>query len=403
MKYDFTSHIDRHGLDSVAVDSIGGTVWGIEPKAAKEGYDEIPMWVADMNFATCPSITSAIRTRLEHPLFGYFVPRDEYYDAVIKWQSEQNGFDNLSREEIGYENGVHGGICSALSVLTQPGDTVLLHSPAYVGFIGDLKQLGRYPSYSPLAKDRDGIWRMDFEDMERRIREKNIHLAIFCSPHNPTGRVWEKWELERAMELFAKYDVTVLSDEIWSDIIFAGQKHIPTRMVSEDAAMRTISFYAPSKTFNLAGMIGSYHIIHNPELRQRIRRYERSLCYNEMNILSMYALMGAYSEEGREWVKELRKVLEENCRYAVDFINKELPGCTASMPQGTYMIFMDVSEYAGAHDLTMDEILDAGWRVGVAYQDGRQFKGPMSIRLNCALPKDRLEEAMRRMKELVFR
>ncbi len=402
MKYDFTSHINRHGFDSVAVDSIGGTVWGIEPGAASEGYDEIPMWVADMNFATCPAVTRAIQSRVQHPLFGYFVPRDEYYASIIKWQTEGNGYDNLSREDIGYENGVHGGICSALSVLTRPRDTVLLHSPAYVGFIGDLKQLGRHPSYSPLVKDEDDIWRMDFEDMERRIREEDIHLAIFCSPHNPTGRVWEKWELERAMELFERYDVTVISDEIWSDIIFAGHKHIPTQMVSEDAAMRTISFYAPSKTFNLAGLIGSYHIIRNPKLRRMLRGYERSLCYNEMNILSMYALMGAYSEEGREWVEELCEVLEDNCKYAVDFINEELPGCTAAIPQGTYMIFMDVSEYARAHDMTMDEILDAGWRVGVAYQDGRQFKGKMSIRLNCALPKDRIEEAMRRLKELVF-
>ncbi len=402
MKYDFTSHIDRHDKDAVAIDSIGGVVWGIEPKAAEDGFDEIPMWVADMNFATCPAITSAIANRILHPLFGYFVPTDAYYNAIVRWQTERNGYENLTKDEIGYENGVHGGICSVLNLLTQPGDTILMHSPAYVGFIGDLKQLGRYPSYSPLVKDEQGVWRMDYEDMEKRLAEQDIHMAIFCSPHNPTGRVWERWELEKAMALFAKYDVTVISDEIWSDIIFEGHTHIPTQMVSEDAAQRTISFYAPSKTFNLAGLIGSYHIIRNKNLRDQICKYEASLHYNEINVLSMHALIGAYSEEGSEWTAELRQVLEDNCTYAADFINEQLPGCRVSKPEGTYMLFMDVSDYAESSGKSLDEILEDGWRVGVAYQDGRQFHGKMSIRLNCALPKDRLEEAMRRLKEYVF-
>ncbi len=402
MKYDFTSHIDRHGKDAVAVDSIGGVVWGIEPKSAKEGFDEIPMWVADMNFATCPAITAAMKERLEHPLFGYYVPTDNYYNSIINWQTTHHGYQNLKKEEIGYENGVHGGICSVLSLLTEPGDTVLVHSPTYVGFIGDLKQLGRYPSFSPLYRDEEGVWRMDYEDMENRIREKNIRMAIFCSPHNPTGRVWERWELEKAMELFKEYDVTVISDEIWSDIVFEGHTHIPTQMVSDDASMRTISLYAPSKTFNLAGLIGGYHIIRNPLLRERIDKYEEALHYNEMNVLSMHALIGAYGKEGVEWTKELITVLEENCRYVTDFINENFEGCSAAMPQGTYMIFMNCQEYAKKHNKSLQNLLEAGWEVGVAYQDGRQFHDKWSIRLNCALPKDRLEEAMDRLKKHVF-
>ncbi len=142
----------------------------------------------------------------------------------------------------------------------------------------------------------------------------------FCSPHNPTGRVWERWEIEKAMELYAKYDVTVISDEIWSDIILDGHQHIPTQSVSEDAKNRTVALYAPSKTFNLAGLIGSYHIIYNRTLRERIIK-ESSLChYNSMNVLSMYALIGAYKPEGCEWVDELRQVIGENVTYACDYI-----------------------------------------------------------------------------------
>ncbi len=399
MKYDFTSHIDRKGKDAAAVDGIGQAVWGMSPAHAKEGYDEIPMWVADMNFATCPAVTKALEERIRHPLYGYFQNSDAYYQAIIDWQTREHGYEGLTKREIGYENGVHGGICSALQLFTQPGDYVLLHSPTYVGFLGDLKELGRYPSLSPLVRDDRGIWRMDYEDMERRIVEKQIRMVIFCSPHNPSGRVWERWELEKAMELFRKYDCLVLSDEIWSDILFSGYKHIPTALVSEDAKMRTITLCAPSKTFNLAGLIGSYHIIWNKELRTKLRRYEAHLHYNELNVLSMHALIGAYSEEGHQWKNELCAVLEQNCTYAVNFINEKLPGCSAAQPQGTYMVFMDCSAYCRENEKTLDDLLRAGWDVGVAYQDGRKFAADCSIRINCALPFDRLQEAFRRLKE----
>ncbi len=401
MKFDFTSHIDRQGKDAVAIDGIGRYAWGMSPKCAKEGYDEIPMWVADMNFATAPSITKALTERIAHPLYGYYQPSDAYYQAIMDWQRRENGYMDLTREEIGYENGVHGGICSALTLFTRPGDSVLLHSPAYVGFLGDLKELDRKAALSPLKLDEQGIWRMDYEDMERRIREEHIRAAIFCSPHNPSGRVWEREEIERAMDIFRRYDVLVLSDEIWSDIVYEGYQHIPTALVNEDAANRTIAFYAPSKTFNLAGLIGSYHIIRNGELRKTMREYEEHLHYNEMNVLSMHALIGGYSDEGREWKEQLCTVLEQNCRYTVDFINRELEGFSAVMPQGTYMVFMDCSEYCRSHGRTLDEVLKAGWDVGVAYQDGRLFAADCSIRLNCALPADRLQEAMQRLKKVL--
>ena len=151
-----------------------------------------------------------------------------------------------------------GGVISALNVLCSKGDNVLLHSPTYIGFTHCLTDNGYHIVHSPLTKDERGVWRMDFADMEKKIVENHIHAAIFCSPHNPCGRVWERWEIEQAMALYKKYDVMVVSDEIWSDILLTGYCHIPTQSVSEDAKMRTVALYAPSKTFNLAGLVGSY-------------------------------------------------------------------------------------------------------------------------------------------------
>ena len=192
MKYDFTSIIDRRGMDSIAVDGIGHKVWGNEPAAPKEGFDSIPMWVAD--------------------LYGYFLPRDEYYQSIINWQTKRNGFAGLKRDYIGYENGVHGCVTSAVQTLSAPGDRILLHSPTYVGFRADVEGLGRKSVYSPLKRDENGVWRMDYEDMDRKLKKYHIHLAIFCSPHNPTGRVWERWELEKAMEVYEANQCLVISD-----------------------------------------------------------------------------------------------------------------------------------------------------------------------------------------------
>lgn len=402
MKYDFTKIIDRSGKDATALDGIGRRVWGFEPQAAKPGYDEIPMWVADMSFETCPAVTRAIQERASHPLFGYFIPSDAYYESILSWQRDRHGWRGITREMVGYENGVHGGIVSALQVLTEPGDAVLVHSPTYVGFLGDLSSTGRKTALSPLRRDPDGVWRMDLEDMERRICGEHVRAAILCSPHNPTGRVWERSELEAAMELFRRHGVYVVSDEIWSDIVFEGHAHIPTCTVSEDAAARTVALYAPSKTFNLAGLVGSYHVIPDSGLRERVTRHGERTCYNEMNVLSMHALIGAYGAEGREWADELNQVLEQNCRYVADFVAENFEGCRASMPEGTYMLFMECGEYLRERGMTLPELLKRGWDVGVAWQDGSKFAWKDAIRMNAALPMARLQEAMRRLKDLVF-
>ena len=401
MKYDFTSVLERKGHDALAVDAVG-KMPGFAPDAPEDGFDLIPMWVADMNFGTAPSITDAIIKRASHPVFGYFETADEYYDSIINWHKTRNNITGLSREAVGYENGVLGGVISALNVMCSKGDKVLVHSPTYIGFTMSLGNNGYEIIHSPLYIDGAGRWRMNYEDMEEKIKKEHIHAAIMCSPHNPTGRVWDKEELEAAMELFKKYNVYVVSDEIWSDIILGDNKHIPVQSVSEDAALRTAAYYAPSKTFNLAGLIGSYHIIYDPWLKERILKESSLSHYNDMNVLSMHALIGAYNREGAEWVDELKQVLTENVNYACDFTGSELKGIKVSRPEGTYMLFADCTDWCRTTGQTIDDVEKACWSKGVAVQDGRMFHGPCHLRLNLASPASRIQEAFDRMKKYIF-
>ena len=400
MRYDFTSVIDRHGMDAIAVDGPGRGGWA--PGGPKDGFDVIPMWVADMNFPTCPTIQEAIIERAKHPMFGYFNVRDEYYDSIIRWQSERHGMTGLTRECIGYENGVLGGVVSALNAFACPGDAVLVHSPTYIGFTGAIEGAGYRIVLSPLKQDESGVWRMDYDDMDRKIKENHIHAAVFCNPHNPCGRVWTAEEIRAAMEVCRRNEVIVIDDEIWSDIILGSHRHVPTQMVSEDARHRTISLFAPSKTFNLAGLVGSYHIIYDEYLRDRVRSASAKSHYNSMNVLSMHALIGAYRPEGALWVDELCEVLTQNIGYACSYMEENFKGLHFSRPEGTYMLFIDAEEWCREHGKTLDELLRAGWDVGVIWQDGRPFHGEFAIRMNFALPRSRVEEAMARLQKYVF-
>ena len=204
------------------------------------------------------------------------------------------------------------------------------------------------------------------------------------------------------MALFEKYDVKVISDEIWSDIILAGNKHIPTQMVNEWARQNTVAVYAPSKTFNLAGLVGSYHIIYDACLRDLCRARASKCHYNNMNVLSMHALTGAYRPEGQVWVDELCQVLSGNINYACDYIREHFEGVEAARPEGTYMLFVDCTQWCAEHGKTIEELEQACWDVGVAVQDGKMFHGPCHLRMNLALPLSRVQEAFDRLDKYVF-
>ncbi|WP_418969003.1 MalY/PatB family protein [Alloscardovia omnicolens] len=400
MAFDFLTVYDRHGMDALAVDAIG-RVEGA-PHAPQDGYSSIPMWVADMNFGTAPAVTDAIRARLEHPIFGYFFPPQEYFDAIKNWQASHNNAHDVEDRHIGYENGVLGGLISTVSAYCQPGDSVLVHSPTYVGFTSCLTAAGFNIVHSPLIPDNDGVYHMDYEDMDRVLEESGAKVAIFCSPHNPTGRVWHREEIEAAMEIYAKHDCIVVSDEIWSDIIHPGCTHVPTQSVSEDARNRTVALYAPSKTFNIAGIVGAYHIIYNDDLRARVEAASKKSHYNDAHVLSVHALIGGYSSEGNAWLQELNDVLAHNVQRARDFFAQCAPEISIARSAGTYMLWLDATAWCAKHKKSIDELLEAGWRVGVGWQDGRPFHGDCHIRMNVALPSALLEEALGRLAEHVF-
>ena len=397
MKYDFTTVLDRRGRDSIAADVIplpGVTV--------KEGFDAIPLWVADMSFPTAPPILEAMRRRLDFPSLGYFPLPEAYYKAIIDWQARRNGVEGLEKEHIGYENGVLGGVSAAIRSLTNEGDPILVHSPTYIGFLHVLEDLNRRVVTSPLTRDEHGVWRMDYADMAQKIRENGIRLVIFCSPHNPCGRVWEREEIERAMDVYRDCGCIVLSDEIWADLTFENHRHIPTQTVSEDAKNRTIAFYAPSKTFSLAGLIGSYHIIYNDALKKTVTDCDKATFYNSCNVLSLHALLGAYSPEGAKWLDELKAVLYGNLCYVKYYMDAHFPGVSMFLPEGTYMLFLNCKDWCEAHGVPMDELLRRSVRAGVIWQNGADFGDPDCIRLNVALPLALVEEAMDRLRTCVF-
>ncbi|NLD16347.1 MAG: aminotransferase class I/II-fold pyridoxal phosphate-dependent enzyme [Tissierellia bacterium] len=396
-KFDWESIIDRSGTHAFAVD-----VMPIPGAEIKEGFSRLPMWVADMNFETVPTIPEEMIKRAKHPLYGYFAVSDDYYNSIIDWHKRRNGVEGLEAKHIGYENGVLGGVVSAVKVLASYGDNILLHSPTYIGFTNSLKNMGYNLVHSELYRDEEGIWRMDYEDMDKKIKENKIHVAIFCTPHNPTGRVWDREEVEKAFEVYKANDVFVISDEIWSDIILDGNKHLPPQMLNEDAKQRTIALYAPSKTFNLAGLQGSYHIIYNPWLKDRVIKESSLPHYNSANVMSVAALIGAYKDDGHQWTDELIEVIGKNIDYAYNYINENFKGLSVAKPQGTYLLYIDAEEWCKENGKTIDELQRRGAEYGVVWQDGRPFNRPYAIRMNFALPYASVVEAFDRLDKYVF-
>lgn len=399
MKYDFETLLKRNGTGAIAVDYLG-KLPGFSPDEPKEGFSIIPMWIADMNFLACPTIPEKIKERVDHPLYGYFGEGNEYYDAIISWQKSRNNVTNLKPYNISYENGVLGGLISSLRVLCSNGDKILINSPTYIGFTNSITNNGYKLIHSELKKDNDGIFRMDFSDMEKKVKENDIHVFIFCSPHNPLGRVWTNEELIKLSDFAERNNLYIISDEIWSDIILNGYKHIPTQSASTYLHDHTVALYAPSKTFNLAGLIGSYHICYNDFLQSRILKESSLSHYNDMNLLTREALLGAYTKEGELWLNELKEVLTTNVNMMYDYLISK--GIEVSKPEGTYMLFLDCTKYCKENNITIDTLLKKAWNVGIAYQDGRPFNGKCHIRMNVALPTKVLEEAIDRLEKYVF-
>ena len=391
MKYNFDEVIDRKGTHAVKVERL--------PKGADK--DSLALWVADMDFACAEPILKALHERIDRKIFGYTMyDADECMDAVTGWMKKRYGWEE-SRENLFFCPGVVAAYAALINLLTERGDGIVLQRPIYYPFTNKANSNGRIPVDNALIYE-NGAYRIDFEDLDKKMADPANKVLVVCSPHNPTGRVWEREEIEKAMEIYKANECVVISDEIWSDLTLPGFKHIPTQSVSKDARERTIALYAPSKTFNLAGLVGSYHIIYNRMLRDRVEKASSLSHYNSPNVLSVHALIGAYRPEGYQWVDELREVLKSNADYAYNYILEHFKGVKLSKPEGTYMLYLDCEEWCKEHDTDMDTLLKAGVAVGVIWQDGRPFHRPYAIRLNLALPHVLVKEAFDRMDKYVF-
>ena len=397
MIYDFTTFLNRTGHDALAYDGLG--LEGF-PKKGKVEFSPISMWVADMNFVAFPDIIEGIEKRLSHPSFGYFLLPSEYYQRIAWWHYTKYNVKGLKQEHIVYANSVLGGLVATLDSLIAKGDAVLTHEPTYIGFLHAVKDAGYRIVTSPL-KLEDGIYQLDLADMENKIVTENIKVMILCNPHNPSGKAWTKDELKQIATLCKKYEVIIISDEIWADLDLNNDNHIPMQSVSSDAKQRTIALYGLTKTFNLASITGAYMVIYNVALRNLIKEKLDATCLNNPHILSVHALINAYTDAGMAWVKELNSVLADNVKLMTEFL-KQYPSLKFAIPQATYMFYVDASQYCNKHKISFDDLLNKGYEVGVVWQDGRPFGVNETIRINVASPTKVLIEALERLKKGVL-
>ena len=357
------------------------------------------MWVADMDFKIPQCVQKALHEYVDFGALGYYRIPDGYYDAFINWEKKHFNFE-VKREWLRFAPGVVAAFNWMIQMLTKKEDAVIVMTPVYYPFLQAVTNIERKLITSDLVNE-NGNYPIDFDDFEKKIVDNDVKAFILCSPHNPVGRVWRKEELKEMLEICHRHHVYVISDEIHQDFVFGDKKQTPSYLMTEHWD-EILTITAPSKTFNLAGLVGSYHIIYNKYLRDRVVAKSSKPHYNEMNVLSMHALIGAYKPEGYEWVDELRQALTGNVYYACNYIKEHFKGVEVSRPQGTYMLFLDCTKWCEEHGKSIDEVEKAGWDVGVAWQDGRMFLHPCAIRMNLALPLSRVQEAFDRLDKYVF-
>lgn len=383
--YNFDKLVDRRGTDCIKWDTL---------EKSYGSADVLPLFIADMDFEVLPALQEAMVKRAQHPTYGYTLPNPKYYESFIDWNKKRNQF-HLEKDDMVAIPGVVCAISFALNALTQKGDKVLVNTPVYNPFFSSIKENGRQLVTSSLVK-KDGRYVMNLADMEEKIKD-GVTMYILCNPHNPVGHVWEKEELEQVVELCAKYNVTIFSDEIHSDIIYEGHKHTPLLSVSEKAKEIGLLAMAPSKTFNIAGLKSSIMVIQNPEMRQKIKDAINAY-HIGLDLFAYKATEVAYSE-GEQWLNELNAYLLENAKFVVKYLEENLPKVKTFIPDGTYLMWLDFSAYG----LTQDELMEKlKTEAKLALNSGAAYgeEGVGFARLNIGCPRFILEQAMDRMKNV---
>ena len=384
MTYDFDKKIDRSGTSAIKLEGVK-EIWGRE--------DLIPLWVADMDFATAPFVTEAIRQRLDNPVLGYTAKPDSYYQAIINWNKNRYGLE-VEKEMIHFVPGIVPGLGMALNTFTEPGDKVMIQPPVYGPFHWLNERNDRTLVTNPL-KLVDGTYRMDMEAFREQI--KGCKVFILCNPHNPGGIVWTEEELLQVAEICYEEGVLVFSDEIHADLTLPPHKHHPFAMVSEKARMNSVTFMSPSKAFNMPGLTASHALVFNPKLRRKFHAFLESCEFDLGHVFAFLAVEAAYSN-GTEWLDQCLTYIQGNIDYVDAFTREHTPKIKVIRPQASFLVWLDCREMGLTQEALVDFFVD---KAHLALNDGTAFgqEGTGFMRLNVASPRSVLEQAMKQLAE----
>ena len=386
--YNFDEVINRKGTSCVKYDGL---------KDAYQGKENlIPLWVADMDFATPDFIIDALKKRCEHPIFGYTFDDDEYYASILAWLNYKYNW-KAEREWITYIPGIVKGIGLAVQCFTQPGDKVIIQPPVYHPFRLVPTRMGREVVYNPL-KLEDGVYKMDFEQLESLI-DKDCKMLILSNPHNPGGIVWEKEALVKLAQICSAHGILVISDEIHAEMTYPQFRHHPFATVSPEAAACSVTFMAPSKTFNIAGIVSSYAIVPDAGLREKFYSFLEAGELNAGTIFAFTATKAAYTY-GAEWLQQMRSYVIENVNFVDEYLKKNIPQIKAYRPQASFLIWLDCRKLGLSQPDLVHLFED---KAGLALNDGTMFgkEGEGFMRLNVGCPRSILSKALESLKKAI--
>lgn len=390
MTYDFDKPVERRGTGALKLDVL------------KERYgraDLTPLWVADMDFETPDFITDALRQRMEHSLFGYTVEPEDYWPTVQNWLLTHHGWD-VRREWLTYIPGIVKGIGMVVNVFTNPGDKVIIQPPVYHPFRITPQGNGREVVYNPLIRHDDGAYTMDFDNLAQ-VADDKCRVLILSNPHNPAGILWDKETLSRLADFCYDHNIIVISDEIHCDMALWGKCHTPFATVSDKAAHCSITFGAPSKTFNIAGVVSSYAIVPDDAMRQKFYSWLQANEFNDPTIFSPIATIAAF-QHGEEWRKQMLSYIEGNIMFVEEFCQKHIPEVRPLRPQASFLVWIDCRELGLDHDGLVDLFVN---KARLALNDGEMFGqgGQGFMRMNVATQRSVLQTALTQLAEAISR
>ena len=384
-EYNFDKVIDRHGTGALKLDVL------------KERYgrdDLIPLWVADMDFETPDFILDAIKKRLEHPILGYCKDPQDLWPSVIDWIKSHHGWE-VKREWLRYIPGIVKGIGMVINVFTKSDEKVIIQPPVYHPFRLTPEGNDREVVMNPLRENPDGSYSMDFENLEQ-VADEKCKVLILSNPHNPAGIVWDRETLTKLAHFCHTHGILVISDEIHCDMALWGNKHIPFASVSDEAAACSISFGAPTKTFNMAGIVSSYCVVPNEKIREKFFKWLSANEFDDPNMFAPFATIAAF-RQGEEWRRSMLKYVEANIDFVIDWCAANIPAVKPLRPQASFLVWLDCRALGLDHEHLVDLFVN---KAHLALNDGEMFGhgGEGFMRLNVASPRSVLEQALEQLR-----